>query len=168
MSKKLEKYERLYEQISHYVVTTPDRWARLATIEAVLHHKMQLFFWTGVYVLVEGELIVRSYQGPVACQKLRQHTGVCWAAVDSGKTVIVKNVAEFSGHIACNPATKSEIVLPLRDEKGQIYGCLDIDSDQLGAFDEEDEQGLLKILQLVDKENKQGEWESENRKSQIL
>ena len=66
MSKKLEKYERLYEQISHYVVTTPDRWARLATIEAVLHHKMQLFFWTGVYVLVEGELIVRSYQGPVA------------------------------------------------------------------------------------------------------
>ena len=152
MSKKLEKYERLYEQISHYVVTTPDRWARLATIEAVLHHKMQLFFWTGVYVLVEGELIVRSYQGPVACQKLRQHTGVCWAAVDSGKTVIVKNVAEFSGHIACNPATKSEIVLPLRDEKGQIYGCLDIDSDQLGAFDEEDEQGLLKILQLVDKE----------------
>lgn len=152
MSKKLEKYERLYEQISRYVVTTPDRWARLATIEAVLHHKMQLFFWTGVYVLVEGELIVRSYQGPVACQKLRQHTGVCWAAVDSGKTVIVKNVAEFSGHIACNPATKSEIVLPLRDEKGQIYGCLDIDSDQLGAFDEEDEQGLLKILQLVDKE----------------
>lgn len=102
--------------------------------------------------MVEGELIVRSYQGPVACQKLRQHTGVCWAAVDSGKTVIVKNVAEFSGHIACNPATKSEIVLPLRDEKGKIYGCLDIDSDQLGAFDEEDEQGLLKILQLVDKE----------------
>lgn len=152
ISKKSAKYDRLYEQISRYVVTTPDRWARLATIEAVLYHKMQTFFWTGVYVLMEGELIVRSYQGPVACQKLRHHTGVCWAAIDSGKTIIVKNVAEFPGHIACNSATKSEIVLPLKDGNGQIYGCLDIDSDQLSAFDEEDEKGLLKILGLVNED----------------
>lgn len=70
-SRKLAKYDRLYDQIKQYIQTTEDIWARLATMEAVLHHKMQSFFWTGVYVLVDGDLIVRSYQGPVACQKLR-------------------------------------------------------------------------------------------------
>lgn len=75
MSAKLAKYDRLYEQIKGYVQTTDDIWARLATMEAVLHHKMQTFFWTGVYALIDDELIVRSYQGPVACQKLRHHTG---------------------------------------------------------------------------------------------
>lgn len=146
---KLAKYERLYAQLKAYVITTPDIWARLATIEAVLHHKMQSFFWTGVYVLVEGELIVRSYQGPVACQKLKAHTGVCWAAIDSGKSVIVRNVEEFPGHIACNAASKSEIVIPLRDREGKIFGCLDVDSEQYDAFDEEDEQGLTKILSIL-------------------
>lgn len=149
MSKKLEKYDRLYEQIRQYVVTTENIWARLATIEAVLHHKMQAFFWTGVYVLEDGELIVRSYQGPVACQKLKQHTGVCWAAVDSGETVIVGDVSDFPGHIACNPASKSEIVIPLRDAEGKIFGCLDVDSDRSQAFDTEDEQGLRKVLSLM-------------------
>lgn len=150
MSAKAAKYERLYEQIKIYVGTSSDIWARLATIEAVLHHKMQSFFWTGVYVLTEeGELVVRSYQGPVACQRLKLHTGVCWAAVDSGKAVIVKNVEEFPGHIACNSRSKSEIVIPLRDTESRIFGCLDIDSDRYGAFDEEDEAGLSKILSLL-------------------
>ena len=67
-SRKLAKYDRLYDQIKQYIQTTEDIWARLATMEAVLHHKMQSFFWTGVYVLIDGNLIVRSYQGPVAFQ----------------------------------------------------------------------------------------------------
>lgn len=148
-SSKLAKYDRLYEQIRQYVQTTDDIWARLATMEAVLHHKMQTFFWTGVYALIDDELIVRSYQGPVACQKLKHHTGVCWAAVRSGETVIVGNVEEFPGHIACDSRSKSEIVLPIRDRKGEVFACLDVDSDQLNAFDEEDEQGLKKILTLL-------------------
>lgn len=148
-SSKLAKYDRLYEQIGKYVQTTDDIWARLATIEAVLHHKMQAFFWTGVYALIDDELIVRSYQGPVACQKLKHHTGVCWAAVTSGKTMIVGNVEEFPGHIACNSLSKSEIVIPIRDREGQIFACLDVDSDSLNAFDAEDEQGLKKILTLL-------------------
>ena len=118
MSAKLAKYDRLYEQIKGYVQTTDDIWARLATMEAVLHHKMQTFFWTGVYALIDDELIVRSYQGPVACQKLRHHTGVCWAAVSTGETVIVPDVERFPGHIACNSKSRSEIVLPIRDRKG--------------------------------------------------
>ncbi len=146
---KLAKYDRLYEQIGQYVQTTDDIWARLATMEAVLHHKMQSFFWTGVYALIDDELIVRSYQGPVACQKLKHHTGVCWAAVNSGETVIVGNVEEFPGHIACNAMSKSEIVIPIRDREGRIFACLDVDSDRLNAFDEDDEQGLKKILTLL-------------------
>ncbi len=146
---KLAKYDRLYEQIGQYVQTTDDIWARLATMEAVLHHKMQSFFWTGVYALIDDELIVRSYQGPVACQKLKHHTGVCWAAINSGETVIVGNVEEFPGHIACNAMSKSEIVIPIRDREGRIFACLDVDSDRLNAFDEEDEQGLKKILTLL-------------------
>lgn len=149
VSKKLAKYDRLYEQIEQYVRTTDDVWARLATMEAVLHYKMQTFFWTGVYVLVDGELIVRSYQGPVACQKLKRHTGVCWAAVNSRQTVIVADVEKFPGHIACNSKSKSEIVIPLFDPEGRLFGCLDVDSDLLAAFDEEDEQGLKKILSLL-------------------
>ncbi len=149
MSSKLAKYDRLYEQIKTYIQTTEDIWARLATMEAVLHHKMQSFFWTGVYVLQDGELIVRSYQGPVACQKLRHHTGVCWAAVNAGETVIVPDVEQFPGHIACNSKSRSEIVVPIRDRAGQVFACLDVDSDQLNAFDREDEAGLQKILSLL-------------------
>lgn len=149
ISKKIAKYDRLYEQIKTYIQTTEDIWARLATMEAVLHHKMQTFFWTGVYALIDDELIVRSYQGPVACQKLRHHTGVCWAAVSSGEVIIVPEVEKFPGHIACNSLSKSEIVIPIRDRKGNVFACLDVDSDQLDAFDIEDEAGLKKILSLL-------------------
>lgn len=149
MSSKLAKYDRLYEQIKTYVQTTPDIWARLATMEAVLHHKMQSFFWTGVYAWIDDELIVRSYQGPVACQKLRHHTGVCWTAVSSGKAVIVPDVEQFPGHIACDSRSKSEIVIPIRDREGNVFACLDVDSDRLDAFDQEDEEGLTKILSLL-------------------
>ena len=149
ISSKLAKYDRLYEQIKTYIQTTEDVWARLATMEAVLHHKMQSFFWTGVYALIDGELIVRSYQGPVACQKLKHHVGVCWRAVLSGDTVIVEDVEQFPGHIACNCLSKSEIVIPIRNKSGDVFACLDVDSDQLGAFDREDEQGLKKILSLL-------------------
>ncbi len=149
MSSKLAKYDRLYEQIKSYILTTEDIWARLATMEAVLHHKMQSFFWTGVYVLQDDELIVRSYQGPVACHKLRHHTGVCWAAIRSGDTVIVPDVEQFPGHIACNSKSKSEMVVPIRDRNGEVFACLDIDSEQLNAFDKEDEAGIRKILSLL-------------------
>jgi len=148
-SKKLEKYDRLYTQISEYIKTTNDIWARLCTIEAVLHHKIPYFFWTGVYEFIDDELIVRSYQGPVACQKLRHHVGVCWTAINTGKTIIVDNVNEFPGHIACNSMTQSEIVIPIKNQNGDIFACLDVDSKTLSSFDKEDEIGLTKILSLL-------------------
>ena len=121
-SRKLAKYDRCMIKSSVY---PNDRryMGPVGNNGGVLHHKMQSFFWTGVYVLIDGNLIVRSYQGPVACQKLR-NGGVCWAAINSGDTVIVDNVEEFPGHIACNAASKSEIVIPLRDPEGRIFGCL--------------------------------------------
>lgn len=149
MSSKSAKYDRLYEQIKTYIPTTDDIWARLATMEAVLYHKMQTYFWIGVYALIDDELIVRSYQGPVACQKLRHHAGVCWAAVSSGQAVIVPDVNNFPGHIACNSLSKSEIVIPIRNQEGCVFACLDVDSDRLNAFDSDDLAGLEKILSLL-------------------
>jgi len=148
-NKKLEKYARLEKQISSYLSSTGDVWARLATIESVLHHKMPIFFWTGVYVLIDGELIVRSYQGPVACQKLKKNIGVCWSSINSGKTIIVNDVDAFPGHIACNSATKSEIVVPLKDRDGNIIGCFDVDSRELSSFDKDDAKGIESILSLI-------------------
>ncbi|MCT4614071.1 MAG: GAF domain-containing protein [Marinifilaceae bacterium] len=149
---KLKKYDRLYNQLKELLHTTNNRNSRLASIEALLHHKIKYYFWTGVYMLKDGDLLVESYQGPIACQKLRKDTGVCWAAVNTGKTVIVENVEEFPGHIACNSASKSEIVIPLRNKQGEIIGCFDVDSKELGSFDQEDAEGLEKILSLVNED----------------
>ena len=149
VDEKVALYRQAREKIDMYVCVKGDVWARLATIEAVLHQTIPYYFWTGVYVLIAEDLIVRSYQGPVACQLLKRHAGVCWASIDSGKTVVVPNVEEFPGHIACSSLSKSEIVVPLRDENGNIFGCFDIDSTELNSFDETDAKCLEEILNDV-------------------
>ena len=121
----------------------------MATICAVLHHKMDGFFWTGFYCLTEGELIVQTYQGPVACQILKKDTGVCWAAINQQKTVVVADVHLFPGHIACDSRSNSEIVVPLRNAQGGIVGVLDVDSEKKGTFDDTDALWLEKITALV-------------------
>ncbi len=148
-SSKQKRYKRLYSQLQELLTATDNVPSQLATIEAVLHHKIQYYFWTGVYFLVDGELLVQSYQGPVACQKLKKDVGVCWAAINQNKTLVVDDVEQFAGHIACNSATKSEIVVPIRNTKGEVIGCFDVDSKELGAFDEDDAIGLEQILSLV-------------------
>jgi GAF domain-containing protein len=116
---KVALYEQAKEKIAMYTCVKGDIWARLATVEAVLHQTIPYYFWTGIYVLLDEDLIVRSYQGPVACQLLKRHTGVCWAAIDREETVVVEDVEQFPGHIACSSQSKSEIVVPLRDENGK-------------------------------------------------
>ena len=142
-------YAQAKEKIKMYVCVKGDVWARLATIEAVLHQTIPYYFWTGVYVLIDGDLIVRSYQGPVACQLLKQHARVCWASIDSEKTIVVPDVEQFPGHIACSSLSKSEIVVPLRDEQGKVFGCFDIDSKEEGSFDDVDAECLEDILKLM-------------------
>lgn len=121
----------------------------MATINAVLYHKMQDFFWIGFYLLQDGKLQVGPYQGSLACINLAKDTGVCWAAINSQKTMLVADVEAFPGHIACDSRSKSEVVVPLKNKSGEIIGVLDVDSKDLNSFDETDALWLEKIVALV-------------------
>ena len=147
--KKKGRYPRIYRQLQGLLEKPGNADARMATIVAVLHHKMESFFWTGFYFLDKGELIVKTYQGPVACQLLEKNTGVCWAGINQGKTIIVPDVHKFPGHIACDSRSQSEIVVPVRDAHNNITGVLDVDSSSLYAFDLVDAEFLEKIVALV-------------------
>lgn len=148
--KKEGRYRRLYEQLSELMSKTSHKEARMATFIALLHHKMDYFFWTGFYFLVEEDLVVSQYQGPLACQVLERAKGVCWAALLQQKVMIVEDVHAFPGHIACDARSNSEIVIPVSNRAGDIIGVLDIDSTEKGAFSETDALWLSKMLTLID------------------
>jgi L-methionine (R)-S-oxide reductase len=147
--KKIARYMRIYEQLKELLQKSKDTGARMATINALLYHKMDGFFWVGFYIVCGEKLIVGPYQGPVACLELPQGKGVCRASIESGKPVIVTNVHDFPGHIACDSRSKSEIVIPVRNQEGIIASVLDIDSDRIGNFDQTDQEYLEKIVALI-------------------
>ncbi|NOX86853.1 MAG: GAF domain-containing protein [Chlorobi bacterium] len=149
-TKKEKRYGRLYQQIKELIEKSSNNpYSNMATINAVLYHKMDYFFWTGFYLLQEGRLQVGPYQGPLACIDLEKDTGVCWAAINRNETVVVPDIHKFPGHIACDSRSNSEIVVPLRNREGKITGVLDVDSKELNSFDETDAKWLEKIMQLV-------------------
>lgn len=147
--KKAGRYSRIYNQLNELVRKSNNQSARMATIVAVLHHKMEYFFWTGFYLLDDGKMTVNIYQGPVACQILEKDKGVCWAAFNQNKTIVVEDVHDFPGHIACDSRSNSEIVIPFKNKTGEIIGVLDIDSSEKSSFSETDAKWLEKILELV-------------------
>jgi len=147
--KKLNRYNRIYTQLSELVKRTDNKIARMATISAILYHKMDEFSWAGFYLLQNNELIVGPYQGPVACQILEKDRGVCWKGINDQKNIIVPDVRKFPGHIACDPRSRSEIVIPVRNNKKEIIGVLDIDSNKPDNFDETDASQLEKIISLI-------------------
>lgn len=147
--KKRQRYQRLHKQIKELLKKSTNINARMSTVVAVLHHKMEYYFWTGFYLLQDGELIVSQYQGPVACMELEKDTGVCWAGINQQKTIVVPDVEKFPGHIACDSRSKSEIVVPLINNKAEIVGVLDVDSKELNSFDEVDKEGLESIIGLI-------------------
>jgi L-methionine (R)-S-oxide reductase len=147
--KKKNRYSRIAGQLQDLLPKTDDRLARMATVIALLHHKMEGFFWTGYYFLKQGKLVVGPYQGPVACQELEPGKGVCWTAVNTRQTVIVDDVHKFPGHIACDARSRSEIVVPVYDRDGIIIAVLDIDSTRLANFDEVDAAGIETLLKLI-------------------
>jgi L-methionine (R)-S-oxide reductase len=149
MNKKSARYERIYHQLQDLLMKSNDTIARMSTTAAVLHHKMEGFFWTGFYLFEAGELIVGPYQGPVACLKLEKNTGVCWAGINEGKTIVVPDVEKFPGHIACDPRSRSEIVIPVKNHQRKVLGVLDVDSNKLGQFDETDVAWLEKITAMI-------------------
>lgn len=149
-SKTLTKrYERIFDQLKELLQKTDNRIARMSTVASILHHKMPHFFWTGFYIHFDNDLIVGPYQGPLACQVLERETGVCWAGFLNKETIIVPDVHKFPGHIACDSRSNSEIVVPLFDQEGKVWGVLDVDSKTRDAFSPVDQHWLEKIVELL-------------------
>jgi L-methionine (R)-S-oxide reductase len=149
LSKKKGRYERIFIQLTELLKESPGLNSKLATINAVLHHKMDYFFWTGFYLLENAELTVGPYQGPVACQVLEKNKGVCWSALNQKKTIVVADIHKFPGHITCDSRSNSEIAIPLINNENIMIGVFDIDSGDFNAFDDIDKEWLEKIVGLV-------------------
>jgi GAF domain-containing protein len=145
---KAEKYEALIPQIEALVTGEPDLIANLANIAAALKYGMG-FFWVGFYLVKQDELVLGPFQGPIACTRIRKGKGVCGTTWAERKTIIVPNVDEFPGHIACSSDSKSEIVLPAF-KGGEVNLILDVDSDQLNDFDDIDRVQLEKLMGIVE------------------
>lgn len=143
------RYERIYRQLDELITAkSPDLIAAMATLCAVLHAKMPHHSWTGFYLMAGPRAMrVGPYQGPVACQVL-EGAGVCLHSAETQQPVVVPDVHAFPGHIACDPRSQSEIVLPILKD-GHTVGVLDIDSDKLAQFDEDDIAPLQRILSLL-------------------
>ncbi len=143
-----EKYAALYPQIQGLLTGENDQTANLANIVAAIKEVFG-FFWVGFYIVKDGQLVLGPFQGPVACTRIPFHKGVCGHAYTIAETVIVPDVDAFPGHIACASASKSEIVLPVKNQAGKVTMVLDVDSDVLNDFSVVDQQGLEKILGLI-------------------
>lgn len=147
-NKKSGRYQRLYAQIITLLQKSPDEQAAMATIASVLYNKMDYFFWCGFYRTDSNRLIVGPYQGPPACQVL-QNSGVCLAAVQQQRIIVVPDVHQFPGHIGCDYRSKSEIVVPVKNKEGLIVAVLDVDSKEIGSFSDTDAVHLEKIVALI-------------------
>lgn len=146
---KKEKYRTLIPQLESLIADEPDTVANLANIAAALKQTMN-FFWVGFYLVKGDQLVLGPFQGPIACTRINFGKGVCGTSWKEKKTIVVPNVDEFPGHIACSSASKSEIVLPAF-KNGAVTLVLDVDSDQLKDFDQNDQQELEKVMRLIEK-----------------
>ena len=134
-------YQELIRELSALIAGEPDDIANLANASALLYHSLPDLNWAGFYLLKQGELVVGPFQGKPACVRIAVGKGVCGTAAAERKTQLVRNVHEFPGHIACDTASNSEIVVPMI-RNGELLGVLDLDSPKLARFDEQDREGL--------------------------
>lgn len=143
-------YDEIAPQIEALIAGETDLTANLANIAAVLKEAFG-FFWVGFYLVKDSELVLGPFQGPLACTRIKFGEGVCGTAFSTRKTVIVPNVDEFPGHIACSSVSKSEIVVPIFADGGEALGVLDADSDRLNDFSGLDAAGLERIAGIITK-----------------
>ena len=143
-------YAEIAPQIAALVEGETDLVANLANITAALKEAFG-FFWVGFYIVKENQLVLSAFQGTIACTRIDFDKGVCGHCYTTREIVIVPNVEEFPGHIACSSASKSEIVLPVFDKNGAVAMVLDADSDRLNDFSEIDAEGLGKIVRIIEK-----------------
>ena len=145
---KAEKYHLLERQVAALLEGETDVIAKMANVAAVLHETFG-FWWTGFYRVAGDGLVLGPFQGSVACMHIPFGKGVCGTAWKRNETVVVPDVEQFPGHIACSSASRSEIVVPVHGPDGAVTAVLDIDSDRLATFDEEDRIGLERIVGLL-------------------
>ena len=147
---KQEAYDLVLTRIGELTADETDRIAVMATVVCELHHAFDYYDWTGFYrVVAPGLLKIGPYQGSHGCLTISFDRGVCGAAARLRQTQIVPDVREFPGHIACSASTRSEIVVPVSTPAGTLTAVLDIDSDQVGAFDDLDRVHLEAICRIV-------------------
>jgi len=145
---KKERYQMLLPQIKALVEGEPDRIANLSNIAAALKQTMN-FFWVGFYLVKENQLVLGPFQGPIACTRIDFGKGVCGTSWKEKKTILVPDVEKFPGHIACNSASKSEIVLPAF-KNNEVALVLDVDSDALNDFNSTDQLALEDLMRIIE------------------
>ena len=141
-------YESLVPQIAALIEGEPDLTANLANIAAALKETFR-FFWVGFYLKKDNQLVLGPFQGPIACTRINFDSGVCGVAYTRRETILVPDVEQFPGHIACSSASKSEVVVPIFDRAGNVILVLDVDSDQLDDFSQADVAGLEAVGRLI-------------------
>ena len=145
---KEEQYKLLVDQIASLIDGEKDMIAVMSNVAAAIHQTMG-FWWTGFYRVIDNELVLGPFQGPVACMHIPYGKGVCGTAWQRAETIIVPDVEQFPGHIACSSESKSEIVVPVFGREGKVMAVFDIDSEHLATFDDIDRKYLEKICQLI-------------------
>ena len=148
MTEKEKKYGLLTEQIKSLTEGETDATAVMANVCAAIQQEMG-FFWTGFYRVVDQELLLGPFQGPVACMHIPYGKGVCGSAWKQRETIVVPDVEQFPGHIACSSLSRSEIVVPVFSKDGEVQAVLDIDSKELSTFDDTDRQYLEEICRMI-------------------
>ena len=151
MTEKEQTYELLYKQIQALIEGEQDEIAVMANVAALIHETFH-FWWTGFYRVIGQELVLGPFQGPVACMHIKYGRGVCGTAWQEQCSIVVPDVEQFKGHIACSIASKSEIVVPVW-RNNEIVAVLDIDSENLATFDNIDRIWLEKIVASIHAEN---------------
>ena len=145
---KNETYWMLAQQVESLIEGENNPTGQLANAAALLHETMG-WWWTGFYMVKGDTLQLGPFQGPIACYSIKRGRGVCGTAWQENRTLVVPDVEEFPGHIACSSLSRSEIVVPLRDNEGNVMGVLDIDSKDLATFDDVDAHWLEQIAQII-------------------
>lgn len=141
-------YQEVIQKIEAVTGGEPDLIANLSNISALLKD-LPGYFWVGFYLVKRDELVLGPFQGSVACTRIRKGRGVCGSAWAENKTIIVADVDEFPGHIACSALSKSEVVVPIRDTEGNVWAVLDVDSSELDDFNSLDAAALEQIAALI-------------------
>ncbi len=149
-----KEYEKKYNELEAYIKAItdgePDLYANLSNASSLINLALDRINWCGFYLMKDGMLVLGPFQGKPACIRIPVGRGVCGTAVKNDEVVLVEDVHSFEGHIACDDASRSEIVLPVHRKDGSIFGVLDIDSPEVGRFSENDKKGLMKAVKAIE------------------